>query len=236
MKCLIECLLGGLICASSLINFGTFAETSDSSGVQDNQDNVVINEINDSSEKQQVFRDVLTGKFNGIDIDTLIVLPEGEKIRHDSDGWDGEMPAKWRIRAINGTVQDMIVEDTTGVRFIKEGDLDGNGTDEWGYISERYLGTWTCYNVFTCVKGKWKYLVKPIPICINQIIEYNIEDSEWMNPSDTRHYLRVDDIIRPAKKKGYVTTRMCETINEVTEWVVTEKTVKTKKINISDHY
>lgn len=38
----------------------------------------------------------------------------------------------------------------------------------------------------------------------------------------------VDDIVRPAKRKGYVKTRSCTTINEVTEWVVKEKTVKVK--------
>ena len=224
MKCMIESLMGVLLCITPFINCRTYNNTVGDTG---GDDEIITKEVNESSEKPQVFRDMLAGKFNGIDMDTLIVMPEGEPEPHDIDWWDGDLYMKWRIKTVNGTVPDLIVDETTGVRFIKEGDLDGNGTDEWGFISERYLSTWTCYNVYTYANGKWRYLVEPITICTNQIVELNRE-SEFMNPSDTRHYLRVDDIIRPSKKKGFVKTRECETINEATEWVVTEKTVRTK--------
>ena len=45
---------------------------------------------------------------------------------------------------------------------MKEGDLDGNGTDEFGVRRETDAGTWDNYCIYTYDKGEWKYLIKPI--------------------------------------------------------------------------
>ena len=42
---------------------------------------------------------------------------------------------KWRVFTKNKTVKDLILENKTiGIHFIYEGDLDGNGTDEWAML------------------------------------------------------------------------------------------------------
>ena len=68
--------------------------------------------------------DTLIGKFNGVDIDTLISEPIETTDRPSYN---------WRVYTKKGTVKDIILENQTiDVRFIGEGDLDGNCTTDYG--------------------------------------------------------------------------------------------------------
>lgn len=100
------------------------------------------------------YRDTIVGKFNGVDIDTLIAEPIDTTI--DRSLWN------WRIYGTNNTVDTLILTQRFTVRLIQEGDLDGNGTDEFGVRREIETGTWDNYCVFTYGNGEWKYLIKPI--------------------------------------------------------------------------
>lgn len=68
------------------------------------------------------------GILNGRGIDTLIAEPIGEK--------DSVWYFKWRVFTKNNSVKPLIIDNTIGIHFVYEGDLDGNGTDEWGYVTE----------------------------------------------------------------------------------------------------
>lgn len=99
-------------------------------------------------------RDTIIGKFDGNSIDTLIAEPIDTTI--DRSLWN------WRIYGKNNTVDTLILSQRFGVRLIQEGDLDGNGTDEFGVRRETDAGTWDNYCVYTYDKGEWKYLINPI--------------------------------------------------------------------------
>lgn len=100
------------------------------------------------------YRDTLIGNFDGVHIDTLIAEPIDTAI--DRSLWN------WQIYGKNGTVDTLTLSQRFTARLIQEGDLDGNGTDEFGVRREAEAGTWDNYCVYTYDNGKWKYLIKPI--------------------------------------------------------------------------
>ncbi len=100
------------------------------------------------------YRDTLIGNFNGIDIDTLIAEPIDTT--KERAMWD------WFIYSKKNSVDTLILTQRFSVKMIQEGDLDGNGTDEFGVRREAEAGTWDNYCVYTYDKGQWKYLIEPI--------------------------------------------------------------------------
>ena len=100
------------------------------------------------------YRDIIIGNFDGSNIDTLIAEPIDTTI--DRSLWS------WRIYGKSNTADTLILLQRFIVRLIQEGDLDGNGTDEFGVRRETDAGTWDNYCVYTYDKGEWKYLIEPI--------------------------------------------------------------------------
>lgn len=142
------------------------------------------------------YRDNLVGRFNGIDVDTLICEPLGPKT--DTEIF-GEYFFEWRVFTTKGTVDDIIIGNTIGMRFLPEGDLDGNGTDEWGFINRWVSSVWTSYYTFTYDNGRWKTFIDRVPVNWE-----HIEDME----------LDENDIVRPSDKKGFVKVRKSDAVYE----------------------
>lgn len=74
------------------------------------------------------YRDTIVGCFNGVDIDTLISEPIDTTKQRAY--WD------WKIYSKNKTVDTLILNQRFIVKMIQEGDLDGNGTEEFGIMRE----------------------------------------------------------------------------------------------------
>lgn len=74
------------------------------------------------------YRDSIIGNFDSCNIDTLIAEPIDTTI--DRSLWT------WRIYGKSNTVDSLILSQRFIVRLIQEGDLDGNGTDEFGVRRE----------------------------------------------------------------------------------------------------
>ena len=110
--------------------------------------------LSEESDSLVQYRDTIIGIFDGNNIDTLIVEPIDTTI--DRSLWN------WRIYGKHNTVDTMILSQRFAVRLIQEGDLDGNGTDEFGIRREAEAGAWDNYCVYTYDNGEWKYLVNPI--------------------------------------------------------------------------
>lgn len=138
------------------------------------------------------YRDTLIGKFNGIDIDTLICEPM-DSLNPNYKGFH----YKWRVFTKNKTVKDLILENKTiGIHFVYEGDLDGNGTDEWGYVTEWETSNWMCYHAFTNKRGKWKHIIEPTNIWLPHLdpqdsISYRISKEDILQPSEDSGFLKV---------------------------------------------
>lgn len=119
----------------------------------------VIGCENKRSETEQTdslaqYRDTLIGKFNGIDIDTLIAEPIDTT--KERAMWD------WIIYSKKNSIDTLILAQRFSVIMIQEGDLDRNGTDEFGIRREVEQGTWDSYCIYSYNNGKWQYLINPI--------------------------------------------------------------------------
>ena len=108
---------------------------------------------NDSIEILSNWRDTIIGRFNGIDIDTLISEPL------DKRGFP-RRNENWRVFSKKGTVKDLIITNTVSCMLRYEGDLDLNGTEEFG-IDHFKEGQWFDYPVYTYDNGEWKYIYDP---------------------------------------------------------------------------
>lgn len=137
------------------------------------------------------YRDTLIGKFDGRDIDTLICEPM-DSLSPMTDEWFGGKHFKWRVYTTNGTVKDLIIGNTKRIDFIKEGDLDGNGKEEWGYVSQYPTSQWENYYLFTVINKEWKPLISPTAIWESHI---DMTESGAITPND---------IAQPSDKKGYI--------------------------------
>lgn len=138
------------------------------------------------------YRDTLIGNFNGLEIDTLICEPM-DSLNPNYKGFH----YKWRVFTKNKTVKDLILENKTiGIHFVYEGDLDGNGTDEWGYVTEWPTSNWMCYHAFTNKRGKWEHIIEPTDIWLPHLdqqdsISYRISKEDILQPSENSRFLKV---------------------------------------------
>lgn len=152
------------------------------------------------------YRDTIVGKFNGVDIDTLICEPAGKLI---NDDMFGEFYTEWRVYTTNNTVDTLMIGNTYRIKFVEEGDLDGNKTEEWGYIPE-WNSSLTVYELFTAVDGKWKLMVEPFII--------------WRDHLETSS-LSENDIARPSDKEGFIKIKSSKTIGEDLYWIILDTIV-----------
>lgn len=138
------------------------------------------------------YRDTLIGNFNGLEIDTLICEPM-DSLNPNYKGFH----YKWRVFTKNKTVKDLILENKTiGIHFVYEGDLDGNGTDEWGYVTEWETSNWMCYHAFTNINEEWKHIIEPTSIWLPHLdrqdgVSYQISKEDILQPSEDSGFLKV---------------------------------------------
>lgn len=79
---------------------------------------------------------------------------------------------------------------------MNEGDLDGNGTCEVGYLHTGENSQWRQYRIFTLVNGQWRYLVDNI-IINEEEPEDCLSTPEWFRASGKQ-------IAEPGPKKGWI--------------------------------
>lgn len=158
------------------------------------------------------YRDTLIGKFNGIDIDTLICEPM-DSINSYYKGFH----YKWRVFTKNKTVKDLIIENKTiGIHFVKEGDLDGNGTEEWGYVTEWVTSNWMCYHAFTNVNGEWQHIIEPTPIWLPHI-----------TPQDSLYYaIKKEDILQPSKTTNILKAKFSDVRNNGEDFLIIDTLIQ----------
>lgn len=161
------------------------------------------------------YRDTLIGRFNGIDIDTLICEPI-DSIASFEDGHYGGYHYKWRVYTKSNTVKELIIENTVGIHFINEDDLDGNGTEEWGYVTQWPTSNWIRYNVFTVKNKEWEYLIEPTSIFLGDI---DITNSGTITS---------DEIAQRSKKKGFVNIKFSDIRNDG-EFLLIDTLIRVRK-------
>ncbi len=155
------------------------------------------------------YRDTLIGNFNGLEIDTLIAEPIDTTIKRGL--WH------WRIKSASGNIASMTIRGRFDVRFTAEGDLDGNGTDDFGIRSEKESGTWDSYMVYTYQDNEWEYLIQPI-------WTYSTHFYETLNKGA--------DVVQPTSQKELVKVRFSDIRND--DFCIIDTLIKVAPYSISN--
>lgn len=154
------------------------------------------------------YRDTLIGNFNGLEIDTIICEPM-DSLNPNYKGFH----YKWRVFTKNKTVKDLILENKTiGIHFVYEGDLDGNGTDEWGYVTEWETSNWMCYHAFTNINGEWQHIIEPTSIWLPHL-----------DPQDSISYrITKEDILQPSEDSGFLKVKFSDVRNNGEDFLIVD--------------
>lgn len=169
-------------------------------------------------------RDTLRGIFDGKHYDLLIAEPVKDSYepvqRMDDNDFDtyGGWFYSWRVYTKYGTVKDKIIENTVGITFVREGDLDGDGKDEWGYITLWPTSTWMKYHLYKNYNGEWGYMIEPTIIWLPHLDEVG-------NNKETKT-ITAEDIIRKSQKKGYLKVKFSDIRNHGEDFLIIDTLIR----------
>lgn len=164
------------------------------------------------------YRDTLIGKFDGLNMDTLIAEPFGDRDKSlgPNDIYGGNY-YNWRVYSKNGTVGELKLEDsTTGIKFVEEGDLDGDGKDEWGFVSEWPTSSWKAYNLYHNNNGKWELMIEPAPIWLDHIGPENKNYGVYS----------AEELIQKSDKKGYLKVKFSDVRNDGADFLLIDTLIQ----------
>lgn len=166
-------------------------------------------------------QDTIVGNFTGNGIDTLYIEMV-ENPKYDVRNDDMEQMYIYYLSSNNKNIPKIELYgcDAAPPKLVNEGDLDGNGTCEVGYIHTWTMSQWRYYRIFTLVKNEWRYLVEG---------DY-LDTPEWFRHSGV-------DVAEPGKKKGTVLIHhYYEGYDEIKEERIAEirDTIVTPTFNIID--
>ena len=165
---------------------------------EDSSDSVVIKP--DSVEENAYLKgidtsmnDTIVGVFDGRRKETLIAELIEERTSENC------VVRNWRIVSKSNSIKPMILQNRYSVRFVEEGDLDGNGTDEFGIRVEGDVGMWNSYIVYSCINGEWKVL-------LDSIFTYSPHFYEKLDNGK--------DVVQTTAKKGFLKIRFSDVRND----------------------
>ena len=102
-------------------------------------------------------QDAIVGNFTGKGIDILYV----EKVVEDFDLLSIGHGCRYYIASPNKNIPKIEIYGTNYAppKLVNEGDLDGNGTCEVGYLDTWDCSQWRYYSIFTFRNGEWRNLI-----------------------------------------------------------------------------
>lgn len=127
----------------------------------------------------------IIGTFDGVHVDTLYIA------QGPGEGSDVYPECHYYLCSSSGRLPAVELYGCSEMAplIYEEGDLDGNGTDEIGYLHTGVNSQWRYYRILTYRKNRWMYMFK--------------ETEDFL---DTSQFFRVigREIAKPAKEKGKV--------------------------------
>lgn len=156
------------------------------------------------------YRDTIVGNFNGSQIDTIICEP----LDSISDTSYRGFHYRWRVFAKNKSVNDLLLGNTIGIHFVKEGDLDGDGADEWGYVTEWETSNWMMYQVYTYTDKNPQLLYEPLPLWLFHI-----------DPESNSFVSAKTDIAAKSDRPGMVNVKFSDVRNDGEDFLLIDTIV-----------
>lgn len=156
-----------------------------------------------NSIKGHIEKDTIIGIFTGLGIDTLYVCEEEDKPLkgEKAEPYSLEYFLKYHhyyARSNNPNIPDVEIygHPWGAPRLVFEGDLDGDGKDEWGYTNVWDNSQWRQYRVYNYDpnKKKWRHLY------------YDTPDSDKPQILHTPHYIRASgiDLVEKGPEPGLI--------------------------------
>lgn len=135
---------------------------------------------------------MITGNFTGLGIDTIYVVEE------EIDSIDN-MYERYRFYAKSNNPELPIIEmfgcGYATPLLVYEGDVDGDGKDEWGYLHTWLNSQWRYYRIYNYDnrRKEWRFL-------------YYDAGCEGQSVLDTPEYVRASgvDIVEKGPKPGFI--------------------------------
>ena len=126
-------------------------------------------------------QDTIIGNFTGHGNDTLYV----EAVKNNDND---DQQFRFFMVSTNPSIPkvELYGFDTASPKLVNEGDLDGNGTCEVGYLHTWMNGQWREYRIFSLLRGEWRYLLSE-----------HLRTSEWFRQTGI-------EVAERGKKKGTV--------------------------------
>lgn len=101
-------------------------------------------------------------------------------------------------------------------RLYKRGDLDGNGTEEWGYVTQWPISMWMCYHAFTNINGEWQHIIEPTPIWLPHL-----------DPQDSIYYtIKKEDILQPSEKTEFIKVKFIDIRNNGEDFLLIDTLIR----------
>lgn len=119
--------------------------------------------IADSMEDWHEGADTIMGNFSGEGIDTLVSEAMSFVDDEYAYGW------YWRVRSLSGKLPIFDVRDIqqdeprVACKLVSEGDLNGDGKDEFGILSD-CMSNWEAYHILSYDEKSWRLLTDPISV------------------------------------------------------------------------
>lgn len=103
----------------------------------------------------------IVGNFTGKGMDTLF-LKQTCVVPEDMEDGDGRR-SYYDAVSHNKSIPSLQIPGVWPY-FVREGDLNGDGTDEFGIVFTWWTSNWSAYYVYTLKDGQWRLLISPVDI------------------------------------------------------------------------
>lgn len=116
-------------------------------------------------------QDAIVGNFTGKGIDILYV----EKVVEDFGLLSIGHGCRYYIASPNKNIPKIEINGTNFAppKLVNEGDLDGNGTCEVGYLDTWDCSQWRYYSIFTLRNGEWRNLIDGDYLCNFELFRHS---------------------------------------------------------------
>lgn len=165
--------------------------------------------------------DTIVGNFDGLGIDTLYIDSKecGCQDTPFCIHAEKEGTIKYYLVSKSGRIPNiqLFAADCLPPRIVNEGDLDGDGKTEIGYMYTWLTSQWRCYRILAFHKNEWRYLINP--------------NEEYMSTSRAFR-LSGYEIAEPGTEKGTV---LIHYLPEGLNQIVRDTIVKPTYIRIEDN-
>ena len=154
-----------------------------------------------NSVKGHIEEDSIVGNFTGLGIDTIYIDPtplselSPKELKRKKVMFDDELlEYAYVAKSNNPDIPEIVLFNPNGLVY--EGDVDGDGKDEWGYLYEWMTSQWRQYRIYNYdSKTKtWRHLY------------YDIYDPDKVQLLSTPEYLRSSgvDIVGKGPRPGLI--------------------------------